>query len=155
MKSTAIFATKTDRDNRRSKDSGILAGLWSLPAVQYSWCELWLGVFAMVMFPHRLQNNDNNELFVFSIILPTMSKFAWYVCMCMNVYIHDICICIYMDVLMTATSSAQSLSVIMSVKKKWQKIPQWGGKMVTLSALCRWMQFCLLLLTWRVVGDLA
>ena len=54
MKSTAIFATKTDRDNRRSKDSGILAGLWSLPAVQYSWCEFWLGVFAMVMFPHRL-----------------------------------------------------------------------------------------------------
>ena len=54
MKSTAIFATKTDRDNHRSKDSGILAGLWSLPAVQYSWCELWLGVFAMVMFPHRL-----------------------------------------------------------------------------------------------------
>ena len=54
MKSTAIFATKTDHDNRRSKDSGIVGGLWSLAAVQYSWCELWLGVFAMVMFPHRL-----------------------------------------------------------------------------------------------------
>ena len=87
MKSTAIFATKTDRDNHRSKDSVILAGLWSQPAVQYSWCELWLGVFAMVMFPHRLWNNDNNELFVFSILLPTMSKFAWYVCICMYVYI--------------------------------------------------------------------
>ena len=87
MKSTAIFTTKTDRDNHRSKDSGILAGLWSLPAVQYSWCELWLGVFAMVMFPHRLWNNENNELFVFSILLPTTSKFAWYVCMCMYVYI--------------------------------------------------------------------
>ena len=54
MKSTALFATKTDRDNRRSKDSGIVAGLWSLAAVQYSWCQLWLGVFAMVMFRHPL-----------------------------------------------------------------------------------------------------
>ena len=40
-----------------------------------------------------------------------------YVYACM--YIYDICI--YMNVLMTATSSAQSLPVIMSVKKKWQK----------------------------------
>ena len=83
---------------------------------------------------------------------PCQSLHDMYVCAFM--YRYDICICIYMYVLMTATSSAQSLLVIMSVKKKWQKIPQWSGKMITVTALCRWLQFCLLLLTWRVVGDL-
>ena len=70
-----------------------------------------------------------------------MSKFAWYVCMCIYVYIY---IYIYIYVLMTAICSVQSLSVIMSVKKKWQKIPQWSGMMITVIALCRWGQFCLL-----------
>ena len=110
MKSTAIFATKTDCDNYRSKDSGILAGLWSLPAVQYSWCEFWLGVFAMVMFPHRLWNNDNKELFVFSILLPTMSKFAWYVCMCMYVYIWYM----YMYIYVCADDCNKLSSIIIS-----------------------------------------
>ena len=81
---------------------------------------------------------------------PCQSLHDMYVYACM--YIYDICI--YMNVLMTATSSAQSLPVIMSVKKKWQKIPQWGEKMVTVSALCRWLQICLLLQTRRFVGDL-
>ena len=34
------------------------------------------------------------------------------------------------------------------------EIPQWSGKMITVTALCHWLQFCLLLLKWRVVGDL-
>ena len=37
MKSTALFPMKTDRDNHRSEDSGVVAGQWSLAAVQYLW----------------------------------------------------------------------------------------------------------------------
>ena len=67
-----------------------------------------------------------------------------YVCACMYIYIWYMYIYIYIYVLMTAIRSVQSLSVIMSVKKKWQKIPQWSGMMITVIALCRWGQFCLL-----------
>ena len=96
MISTAIFATKTDRDNRRSKDSDIVAGLWSLAAVQYSWCEMWLGCSPWLCFRIGYKMMITmNYLYSAFFCPPCQSLHDMYVCACMYVYIWHMYMYIY------------------------------------------------------------
>ena len=81
---------------------------------------------------------------------PCQSFHDMYVCAFMYIYDICICICIYLCMSWWLQQAQFNHYQLLCQQKKWQKILQWSGKMVTVTALCRWLQFCLLLLKWRV-----
>ena len=142
MKSTAIFATKTDSDNRRSKGYcgwPMIASCNSVFVVTHIGTSCDLGCSPWLCFRIGYEITITmNYLYSALFCPPCQSLQDMYVCACMYIYVWYM----YMYICVCLDDCNKLSPIIISYyvcEKEVTEIPQWSGKMITVTALCRWL----------------